>query len=520
MNTYQLNISTNRASLSAPNNDQTYDSIDLFDNTEFTIDVKNVFSDVFPSYLGFQWGDGSPIEEPDIRVYRDYRNESIYPEIKKGAQPVYLNKFYTHTYYPSNYALKRTLTLRINIGYVSGETTKITVPLNIRTESYYETVGDLEVIGVDLLDDSKNSSVFTMLTKVDSYIVQMDNKSVTTMTIPDELPGTYLTGLNSIYTTSTIISGLADPSGVESKFLFLSSSNMPTISAEWNSNWWGYGQRDKLNFSGTSYYASGFESESNLTLVTPKHAVGNKHYSDPQVGDIAVFYEHTVNDVSHAPTSVHSTSSRAISAEIVGVDEPSGVDDLRVVKFDRDLTDTTATGGNIKVYQLALFEYEFPLVAGGKAKYKWTVPHETRIQTAVLSATYCAVIQGGNGPFGTGSTDRYAGLGTNDVFNAPSFGDNSPKMTFDTSKVALQHVSDQFAGDHFGLSSFDTGDSGSPSFIIYDNDILLAGTHISVASNEATDIGYGQKPVQDILQDSINSLGNSDNYLLSTVKLS
>jgi len=81
-------------------------------------------------------------------------------------------------------------------------------------------------------------------------------------------------------------------------------------------------------------------------------------------------------------------------------------------------------------------------------------------------------------------------------------------------------VSDQFAGDHFGLSSFDTGDSGSPSFIIYDNDILLAGTHISVASNEATDIGYGQKPVQDILQDSINSLGNSDNYLLSTVKLS
>ena len=39
------------------------------------------------------------------------------------------------------------------------------------------SLDDLELIGLDLLDTTNNSSRFTFITKKDNYIVQMDNKS-------------------------------------------------------------------------------------------------------------------------------------------------------------------------------------------------------------------------------------------------------------------------------------------------------------------------------------------------------
>ena len=66
---------------------------------------------------------------------------------------------------------------RINIGYITGEVTKLTVPLIVRSESYYDTIGDMELVGVDLLNNENNSSRFTFLTKKDNHLIQMDNES-------------------------------------------------------------------------------------------------------------------------------------------------------------------------------------------------------------------------------------------------------------------------------------------------------------------------------------------------------
>ena len=67
--------------------------------------------------------------------------------------------------------------LKVNIGYVTGQTTTLSAPLNIRTEGYYETVEDMDLIGLDLLNKKYSSSRFTLLTKKDDYIVQLDNES-------------------------------------------------------------------------------------------------------------------------------------------------------------------------------------------------------------------------------------------------------------------------------------------------------------------------------------------------------
>lgn len=172
MNTYNLVLSTTRV-----DQIRVQPTVDLFDATEVTLDLSGIYSEVFPNYISIDWGDESPVFEPDIQIYRDYKNDSIFPELTGGIKPMFLDFPYKHSYYPSNYALNKSVIFKINIGYITGETTQLSAPLNIRTEGYYEAVGDMDIIGIDLINTENNSSRFTFITKEEDYIVQLDNKS-------------------------------------------------------------------------------------------------------------------------------------------------------------------------------------------------------------------------------------------------------------------------------------------------------------------------------------------------------
>ena len=174
MKTYTLSISTVNTEI---NSQILNPTIDLFDATEVTLDFSGVYSQLFPNFVSIDWGDGSSVFEPDIQIYRDYKTDSIFPELTGAIKPMFLDTPYTHKYYPSNYALSKSVVLKINIGYITGETTQLSTPLNIRTESYYETVGDMDIIGMDLINTESNSSRFTFITKEGDYTVQLDNKS-------------------------------------------------------------------------------------------------------------------------------------------------------------------------------------------------------------------------------------------------------------------------------------------------------------------------------------------------------
>jgi len=174
MNTYNLSLSSTKAET---NSEKTLNQIDLFDITKVTLDISNIYTDLFPSYLSISWGDGSDPIQPDLRVFRDYRTESILPEIKNGVAPVTFSNEYTHLYYPSSYALKKSLTFKMNVGYVTGETMQLSAPIVVNSQSYYENVDDIDIIGLDLLNGSNNSSRISFITKKNNYIVQLDNKS-------------------------------------------------------------------------------------------------------------------------------------------------------------------------------------------------------------------------------------------------------------------------------------------------------------------------------------------------------
>ena len=174
MNTFTLSISSTKEDIDS---ELTLNQIDLFDFTEVTLDISNIYTEIFPTYVSINWGDGSEVLNPDIKIYRDYRNESIFPEIQKGVTPVTFSNNYKHKYYPSTYALKKSLTFKMNVGYVTGETLRLNVPIIVNSQSYYENVDDIDIIGVDLLNDSNNTSRVTLLTKKNNYVVQLDNKS-------------------------------------------------------------------------------------------------------------------------------------------------------------------------------------------------------------------------------------------------------------------------------------------------------------------------------------------------------
>ena len=66
MKTHTLSLSTT---------EHTFDTeillrtLDLFDYTEVTLDLTGIYSEVFPNYISIDWGDKSPIEEPDIEIF-------------------------------------------------------------------------------------------------------------------------------------------------------------------------------------------------------------------------------------------------------------------------------------------------------------------------------------------------------------------------------------------------------------------------------------------------------------------
>ena len=301
--------------------------------------------------------------------------------------------------------------------------------------------------------------------------------NITTIEIPvnilyvDRLP---ITGkYESITNTWNSIKNVPNPGGAEDKFRFLNSPG--PVSGEWNTEWWGYNSRDLYNFSGVTYRSIGWSAENNVVLITPKHGVCNEHWgSDPNPGDIGFFYDHT--------------NGNAVSAEVVSVLN-TGEQDIRMVKFDRDLT----AYGDIKVYKLPLF------------------------LTPIDNDYYCVIYQGGNGPFGTGASDRHAGLGTNysvtenDITNPdPGFNHWGTNIR----ETSLWSVSSIFSNSYFSLSSLAVGDSSSPSFIVTDDILFVSGFWFAGGGGP----NYGLSSVQTVLSAGLETLGNSEGYTLSTVE--
>jgi hypothetical protein len=476
---------------------------ELFDLTEVTLDLSQVYSGVFPNYVGINWGDDSAVEEPEITIYRNYRTDSIFPEVKDGASPVFFNKPYTHIFYPSETALKKEMTMRVNVGYITGTTYKFIIPFNVRTEGYFENINDLDLLNVSLLNNKDNRSIFTFLTKQDNYVIQNHNNDdivYNSVGAINTLSSYSDTSHQSILETQSLLSAVTDPNGASAKFKFIESIGGDT--AKWTTTFWGYANRSVYDFSGTSYGLSGGDNENNITLISPRHGIGVSHFNDdPKADDVAFFYDQTTGN------SISATISAAVD---IG-------NDLRVVSFDRDLsTATTSTGaaGSLKLYKVPHFANEVP---GDK---------------------YPVLYQGGNKMFDSG---HFAGYGATDFINKFSSSRNADNIIVNTysSSLAIKmdsvplsegneglpdfrltNVSPTLSAYNLSLSGVDSGDSGAPVYITYGNELLLLGILQNKILVGANGRNFGNTDLQVDIAAGMEAVGNTWGYKLSTVRLS
>tara|TARA_R100001594_G_scaffold24155_2_gene47322 strand:- start:21770 stop:23251 length:1482 start_codon:yes stop_codon:yes gene_type:complete len=493
MNTYTVYLTSTSVT-----GTQELPTVELFDLTKLSLDLSQVYSGVFPNYLAINWGDDSGIEEPDITIYRNYKTDSIYPEVRDGASPVFLNNQYPHIFYPSDTALKKALTMRVNVGYITGETYKFIIPLNVRTEGYYENINDIELLNVSLLNNKDNKSIFTFLTKQDNFVIQNhsnDTIQYDTIGSINTLSSYSDTSNQSINETQSLLSAVADPAGAEDKFKFIES--ITDESATWKSSFWGYANRSVYDFSGTSYKATGFGDNNNITLITPRHGISVDHFNDdPKAGDTAYFYDHTTGN------SVSATISAAAN---IG-------NDLRVVSFNRDLVTATASTGsaaNIKLYKVPHFANEVP------------------------ADNYPVVYNGGSKMF---DSDHFAGYGSTDFINRLSLSRNSDNTIINSYNsiitlnigppglpdFKLTNVSPALSTYNLSLSGVSSGDSGGPIFITYFEELLLLGILQRSSSNGYVGKArnFGNSDIQADISAGMEAVGNTWGYKLSTVRLS
>lgn len=238
--------------------------------------------------------------------------------------------------------------------------------------------------------------------------------------------------------------------------------------------WWGYPIRDTLNFSGVA------PTSNNITLITPQHGVYNTHFGGYPVGSIVSFSDHTTN----------ATITGKIESKM------NLNSDCTLVKLE----DNVANKGDIKVYKLPLF------------------------LSAVPAYSFPMVTQGGSAPFGN-YNDQYSGLCSNNTISTSNI--IKPESYFiagnlyvdvQVSYQDFQLVDSIFANSKFGLPQIQlaVGDSSSPAFIIYGNDLLLYTTYRSAGGYGCP---YGLSGFQERLTYGIETLG-SEGHSINTIRLS
>jgi len=111
------------------------------------------------------WGD-TPPEVYDISNI--YNSSNII--LTSTSQP--LLGTYTHEYFPSSYALYKSLFAQILVNYSNGNYCWFIIPIKIRTYDYFESIYDMTLINTNILPSERNLKEHQFITAVGGYSLE------------------------------------------------------------------------------------------------------------------------------------------------------------------------------------------------------------------------------------------------------------------------------------------------------------------------------------------------------------
>lgn len=168
MNTKSIVLSTNSSSYV-----EVMDTLILNDATTLTVFLGDVYEDVLPLSLKINWGDDN-ILYYDNDLYKNYRTESVINEIIYGKFSKILQQEYSFDYYPSTTHTYKRTKVQFLIEYTNNNKTLITLPIEIRSSDYFESVGDIKMISTHVIPED-NIKLHKFITDKYNYIVETSN---------------------------------------------------------------------------------------------------------------------------------------------------------------------------------------------------------------------------------------------------------------------------------------------------------------------------------------------------------
>lgn len=169
MNNYTIGFASSATALSS-----TLTEVKFYDLTSATFILSGISEAQIPLYLRVNWGDGN-IEVFENSFSKDYRVDSIIPEILYNKISSILSNEISHLYYPSTTARYKLLSAEVNIEYLNGDVCSIVQPIKIITSDYFESIGDMKHISANILQLSGNNKQFIFSVDKGGFLIESES---------------------------------------------------------------------------------------------------------------------------------------------------------------------------------------------------------------------------------------------------------------------------------------------------------------------------------------------------------
>ena len=144
--------------------------IDIKSKTNINYILSNIVeSDSEALYLDIDWGDGSPIENYTKPVLVDYRTANIIDEIVYNKPLGSILTAKSHVYYNNTSYFNSSILMQMLIIYKDNSILKIEQPINIYQASYYDEVGDIDILSAQIMPLSANNTFLNLESKLGKY---------------------------------------------------------------------------------------------------------------------------------------------------------------------------------------------------------------------------------------------------------------------------------------------------------------------------------------------------------------
>lgn len=148
----------------------TLSGIDIKSKTNINYILSSIVeSDSEALYLDIDWGDGSPIENYTRPVLVDYRTANIIDEIVYNKPLGSILTTRSRLYYNNTSYFNSSILMQMLIIYKDNSVLKIEQPINIYQSSYYDEVGDIDILSAQIMPLSANNTFLNLESKLGKY---------------------------------------------------------------------------------------------------------------------------------------------------------------------------------------------------------------------------------------------------------------------------------------------------------------------------------------------------------------